>query len=254
MTNEKFFLGAPEDFKGKLKIYAPLVREIVENDEIGYYVKVLTLSQEEIEDELVKDGNEIKVFPTPYEFMLANSYHDPAYRQLVEKAFQFFCHTDICMLFDQKKILIGNAKEILEQLKIDAGQTESVMAKLSFLEEDEFFEFQNRVRAAYSLPEVEPPRPNEDPRVKRIKAKGRMREKLKAKKGGGPSLETLMAAICCMGMGITPLNIGEITYVAARTLVDMYQQKEKYQLDVDSLLAGADAKKVKPKYWIQNLK
>lgn len=254
MTNEKFFLGFPEDFHGKLEIYAPYVNDVVGNDEIGYYAKVLTLSQEEIEDELTKDGKTIERFPTPYEFLLANSYHDPAYRQLVERAFQFFCHTDICLLFEQKKILIGNAKEILEQLKIDASQTRSVEETLVFLEEDEFFDFQNRVRAAYSLPEVEPPNPNEDPRVKRIKAKGRMREKLKAKKGGGPSLVTLMAAICCMGLGITPLNIGEMTYVAARTIVDMYQQKEKYQLDVDSLLAGADSKKVKPKYWIQNLK
>ena len=31
-----------------------------------------------------------------------------------------------------------------------------------------------------------------------------------------------------------------------------YQEKEKYQLDVDSLLAGADSKKVKPKYWVNN--
>jgi hypothetical protein len=31
-----------------------------------------------------------------------------------------------------------------------------------------------------------------------------------------------------------------------------YQEKEKYQLDIESLLAGADSKKVKPKYWIAN--
>lgn len=253
MSNEKFFLGLPEDFHDKLKIYAPLVNDVVGNDEIGYYVKVLTLSQEEIEDELVKDGKEIKQFPTPYEFLLANSYHDPTYKQLVEKAFQFFCHTDICLLFEQKKILIGNAQEILEKIKITPDQTRSIEEGLVFLEEDEFFDFQNRIRAAYSLPEVEPPHPDEDPRVKRIKAKARYRDRVKAKHGGGPSLVTLMAAICCMGLGITPLNIGEMTYVAARTIIDMYQQKEKYQLDVDSLLAGADSKKVKPKYWIRNL-
>jgi hypothetical protein len=35
--------------------------------------------------------------------------------------------------------------------------------------------------------------------------------------------------------------------------MDTYQGKEKYQLDVDSLLAGADSKKIKPEYWIRNL-
>jgi hypothetical protein len=38
-----------------------------------------------------------------------------------------------------------------------------------------------------------------------------------------------------------------------RILTSMYQGKEKYELDIDSLLAGADSKKVKPKYWIKNL-
>jgi hypothetical protein len=28
--------------------------------------------------------------------------------------------------------------------------------------------------------------------------------------------------------------------------------KEKYEIDIDSLLAGADSKKIKPKYWIRN--
>jgi hypothetical protein len=55
-----------------------------------------------------------------------------------------------------------------------------------------------------------------------------------------------------MGLGITPLNIGEMSYVAMESITRKYQEKEKYQLDIESLLAGADSKKVKPKYWIAN--
>ena len=55
-----------------------------------------------------------------------------------------------------------------------------------------------------------------------------------------------------MGIGITPLNIGELSYAAVIGLLNRYQEKEQYDLDVDSLLAGADSKKVKPKYWIRN--
>ena len=61
-----------------------------------------------------------------------------------------------------------------------------------------------------------------------------------------------MAAICCMGIGITPLNIGELSYGSINTIMNMMQEKEKYDLDVRSLLAGADSKKIKPKYWIRN--
>jgi hypothetical protein len=56
-----------------------------------------------------------------------------------------------------------------------------------------------------------------------------------------------------MGLGITPLNIGEMSYAAVGILIRTYQEKEKYETDVRSLQAGADSKKIKPKYWIRNL-
>ena len=56
-----------------------------------------------------------------------------------------------------------------------------------------------------------------------------------------------------MGIGLNPLNIGEMSYVAMDAILNQYQNKEKYQIDIDSLLAGADSKKIKPIYWIRNL-
>ena len=99
------------------------------------------------------------------------------------------------------------------------------------------------------------PDPNEHPKIKAMKAKQRLRDRVKAKQNAknGITLETNLIAICCMGLGLNPLNIGEISYSALGSLTKMYQTKEKYQLDVDSLMAGADSKKIKPKYWITNL-
>ena len=68
----------------------------------------------------------------------------------------------------------------------------------------------------------------------------------------GITLFSTMASICCMGIGLTPLNIGEISYVSMQAILNQYQMKEKYEIDIDSLLAGADSKKIKPKYWIRN--
>ena len=101
---------------------------------------------------------------------------------------------------------------------------------------------------------IEPPVIDEDPRVARIKAKFRKREKMKAKKHqSGPELGALLTAICCMGIGLNPLNIGEMSYANVVWLIGMYQQQEEYDVDIRALLAGADKKKVKPKYWIRNL-
>ena len=86
-----------------------------------------------------------------------------------------------------------------------------------------------------------------------MKALARYRDKIKAKQGGGINLITSLAAICCMGIGITPLNIGEMSYAAVSILINTYQNKEKYEIDIASIQAGANSKKVNPKYWIKNL-
>ena len=70
-------------------------------------------------------------------------------------------------------------------------------------------------------------------KVAEIKRKARRAERLRAKqaakgKGDGISLYTILVSICCMGLGITPLNIGEMSYVAIEAILRKYQEKEKY--------------------------
>jgi hypothetical protein len=43
-----------------------------------------------------------------------------------------------------------------------------------------------------------------------------------------------------------------MSYASIGPIMNIYQQKEKYDLDTRALLAGADSKKIKPKYWIRN--
>jgi len=100
-----------------------------------------------------------------------------------------------------------------------------------------------------------PPDPDEDPRVRRIKEKARLRDRIKQRKGvkGGLDFYSTLVSICCMELGITPLNIGEMSYASISPIMKMYQDKMKYDLDTRQLLAGADSKKIHPKYWIRNL-
>jgi hypothetical protein len=90
--------------------------------------------------------------------------------------------------------------------------------------------------------------------ITEIKRRARERDRLKTKRGNkdGISLSTCLVAICCMGIGITPLNIGEMSYASVGEIMKVMQEKEKYDIDIRSLLAGADSKKIKPKYWIRN--
>jgi hypothetical protein len=48
MTDIRAFIGAPLNFKNKLNIYPPSVREVVTNPKFGMYAKILTITQEDI--------------------------------------------------------------------------------------------------------------------------------------------------------------------------------------------------------------
>lgn len=244
MTNAAYFLGAPSKFTDKITIYPPTVREVAANPKFWQCFKLLTISQEEIEDELANKNDNFENLPTPFEFLLINAYYSEEYADLVKEAFQLFVHQDCTLLIDAKQILIGELTDEVVNAKS--------ITDLALINDTNFFDFQNSIRLAIGAEEIEPPDPTEDIRVKRIKAKARYRDKIKAKKGMGLKLVSCLTAICCMGIGLTPLNIGEISYASIDSLMRTYQEKEKYNVDIRSLLAGADAKKVKPKYWIHN--
>lgn len=248
MIDARVFIKAPIAFKNKCNIYPPSVQEILTNPAYPQFRKILTITQEDITDELAKKESK-EVPPTPFEFLLINCYHNPAFRELTEKSFEFFIHSKITFFYEQKALVIGDLKEVVQ--KIDN------VNQLVFLQEEDYFDFQNAIRLACGDKPVKPPElpnPNEDPRIARMKAKARERDRIKARKGAsnGISIETCLVAICCMGIGLTPLNIGEMSYAAINPLMQMSQEKEKYDIDIRSLLAGADSKKIKPKYWIRN--
>lgn len=241
MSKVQSFLGYPTEFKKICLIYPPKVKDVVANTSFPIYERLLTYSQEEIEDEYVEKKIDLSTILTPFEYILNGAYNNLQFRAALSKAFMFFIHEPVIYLFDQKQIAIGDLKEVksVDQLRI--------------LKEEDFFEFQNLIRESLGRQKVEAPRPDENPRIKAMKAKARYRDKIKAKQGKNLNLLTILTSICYMDLGLNPLNIGELSYAAIPVLFAMYQEKEKYELDIDSLLAGADSKKIKPKYWIQNL-
>ena len=245
MIDERVFLGFPKNFDNLCKIYPPKIKDVIGNDKFPLYKRILTLSQEEIEDEFTEKRLDLANMLSPFETLFTNAYNNEEMRQLTNDAFFFFIHEPIMLLYEQKKIIIGDIEKVLKKIeKID---------DLKIIDDSNFFNFQNEVRAMLGEKKIDPPNPNEDPRLKRMKAKARYRDRVKAKSGKGLQLGSSLASLCCMGFGLNPLSLGELSYASVPILIRYYQEKEKYQLDVDSLLAGADAKKVKPKYWVRNI-
>lgn len=253
MNKLQTFLGLPREFQHKFLIYPPTIKEVVGTENFNQYRALLTLSQEELEDTFIKDNrkkgfNDYDKFkvPTPFEYLLANSYHSKEVEQVAKDAFYFFTRQEVTFLYEKGLIVVGNLAEELKRVNNN-------LKDLVFISEDEYFDFQNEIRVSLGENKIEKPNPNENPKVRRMKALARYRDKVKAKQGGGIDLFTTLNAICCMGIGITPLNIGELSYASIYSLLHTYQEKEKYEIDIRSIQAGADSKKVKPKYWIRKL-
>lgn len=244
MINSYAFLALPIR-KKNYSVYPPTLNDSLNNPNFTQWEGLFTTSQEELEDSIHEHNPSYDgPIPTPWLFLLGSAYEDKELENTIREAFRFFLHEEITILYENQVIVLGNLEE--ELVKVNNAE------ELRIIDEEEFFNLQNTVRTSLGIAPVEKPDPDESPRVKRMKAKARLRDRIKAKKGMGLSLGDSLVSICCMGIGLTPLNIGEISYAALGKIIDRYQRKEAYETDVKSILAGADAKKIHPKYWITN--
>ena len=244
MINSYAFLALPIR-KKNYSVYPPTLNDSLNNPNFTQWEGLFTTSQEELEDSIHEHNPSYDgPIPTPWLFLLGSAYEDKEFENTIREAFRFFLHEEITILYENQVIVLGNLEE--ELAKVNNAE------ELRIIDEEEFFNLQNTVRTSLGIAPVEKPDPDESPRVKCMKAKARLRDRVKAKKGMGLSLGDSLVSICCMGIGLTPLNIGEISYAALGKIIDRYQKKEAYETDIQSILAGADAKKIHPKYWITN--
>ena len=244
MINEKIFLGYPIDFKDICKIYPPKVKDVCGDADFAFCQTLFTITQEELEDAYVNEN--VPQIPTPFQYLLMNYHQDEGARSKILYGFKKIIGEPVTIVPELEVVIIGKAEEDLDP-NVDLENPRTI-------DKDNFFDFQNKVREAFGSKPVEKPEEDLDPRVRRYKAKIRASERILAKKkSNSTNFGTLLAAICCMGIGLTPLNIGEISYACVPWIIGMSQQKEEYDIDIRALLAGADKKKVKPKYWIKDL-
>ena len=245
MIDPSFFLGYPVPFLDICSVYPPKVKDILNEKNYPVYRKLFLSSQEDIEDEYTELKLSLDNVPTPLGYLFVMLQADPRMKAIITEGFKFFIKEPVTLLEDQKIIVIGDLKEVLKNAKS--------IEDLRIIKEENYFEFQQLLRRSIGEKEVEPYNPNENPKIKYFKAKARLRDRVKAKSKDNLTFGSTLAAICCMDLNLSPLNIGELSQAAISVLIRYYQEKTKYEIDIKSLLAGADSKKVKPQNWIRNI-
>lgn len=247
MIDPAVFLGEPIEFKEICKVYPPKVKEVIANPQTQRYIMILCWCQEDIDDILNKKNIDLNKTqkPDPFTFLMGNALNNKDFSLLIEQAIRYFTHEkDVYVLPSQLCIYLGKPEDISK------AKSPNDLRRIT---KENYFDFQNAIRAVlgFELEELDPP--NLNPIVKRVRDAARKRKRLqrKANQKNNFNHTSTMCALCAMNIGITPFNIGELPYAAINELISTYQRKERYETDIQSICAGADPKKVKPKYWVR---
>ena len=89
MSKESYFIGEPVQFKPGILIYPPKVKDVITNQLYGHFGKLLTQSQEDIEDKFLEDNNPQEIYPTPFEALLNNCYHHKQFEKIAIAADEY---------------------------------------------------------------------------------------------------------------------------------------------------------------------
>ena len=245
MVSERILMGFPLPFGRICEVYPPTLNDVLGKRNFPLYSRLLTLSQEDIWDDLAEKEGEIpKGAPTPFSRLMEGARNSKELKNRIEEAFEFFCKESVQVRTDGEIIVFTDG---IEEIK--------TIEQIRVITEENYFSFQNLIREVTGKEHLEAPVEDEHPRVALIKAKARARDRLIEKKGNQSSisLSEMLVALSCMNVGFTLLKEhGEMSYLAILELFKTAQRRERYQNDMLLISGGADAKKIRPKDWVRN--
>lgn len=205
------------------------------------YLNLICLNASEIEG-LLKD-TEISDAEGIYAFLIVTSLAQLDFRQEVQKAFKFFTHERIYLNKEDNYFYVKRSDG--EDFKVDFETFEmlqKIVKKQNYMD---------------SKKEEEVAKPIND-RARAILEKQRKGRETVARlkeKNSEDSIDfhDLVGSLAAKGNGLNILNIWNLTYYAFNDQLQRLKMIEEYSNGIQSLIAGADSKKVKLKYWIRSI-
>ena len=237
----KALFGAGYQFENICMVYPLKIKEIIGMGQEKYQeqLNLLILTSEDLYNQYKKKGIDVPKDIDVFDNLMFSCENDESFLLDMEEAFYTFIREKVQILSDLKIISIGNG---LEKRIIDKNK---------------FYKFQNILRIQNRLPIEEEAPEDESPMQRKFRLRRQERERAKRKnnkeKGEPVHFHDLISSLCVYNIGVNLQNVGDLSIYAFHELLDRVQEKERYDLDIRSLLAGADPKKVKPKNWIRKL-
>jgi phenylalanyl-tRNA synthetase alpha subunit len=239
ISKEKFLCGLPTEIEGLCLVYPLKLREIAQVGIKNFYtyLNIFTLSKEDV-DEFVAQNN-WKIDISPFQFHLGNALADQHYYKDFCEAFKLFLHVaDITILQENEAIILDNDRNRV-------------------MKEEQFNVIQQIIRAQNCVDNEDDVVGNKPANEKAAEIIRKIQEgkRIRAKNKKESSLEfyDLVASLAAGGNNLNIINVWDLTYYAFNDQFRRMQMKEEYENNVQSLLAGADSKKIKLKHWIRKI-
>ncbi len=232
------FVGVPSQLSDVCKIYPLKMKEIIEMGELTYNSKLglLLLNETQIIDIIKeKTGEELSVDQVnPLLYLLASTEYNDGFLLDLQKAFYTFIKEEVLFLPKINSILVG-APEERRLITVD-----------NFQDFQNILKIQNCKEVTSEIPKDETPweRKMRINREKVAQAKRRQ-----ANKNG--KTQTLLERLEIAA--VYGIDYRNETFYGMNQLIRRHQAKEKWDMDMAMLCAGADSKKIKTKYWGENL-
>ena len=205
-------------------VYPVTLSEIAQLGEEKFFhmLNLLTITTEDINAETAM---------SPFDFLLVNSVNSDFFLEL-QNAFSTFIREEITILPRERAIRIGD-KLMYEK---DFIQLQKILSLQNNLEED---------KDSMSNPA--------DAEAARIIAKIKEGKEKIGKNEMKVELSDLVSCLAAKGNGINIFNVWELSYYSFNDMFKRLKMIEDYDVNMRSILAGADPKKVQLKHWIRNI-
>lgn len=228
------YMGCGSPLLEVCKIYPLTIKEIIE---LGYstyktYLSTLLLDEVAISQHIKeKTGEDIspeKIDPLTY--LLSSAEQNDSFLLEVQSMFSTFIKEDVLLLPEISSVVIGDPL----QRRIINSQN--------------FKDFQEILRIQNGQKIKPPPPPNETPGERKMRLLREKVEAVKAKKNESDS-EGMPFSVFLEIADVFGINLEKCTVYAFYKLVARHQAREKWNQDIQMLCAGAEADKLKTKYW-----
>lgn len=231
----KLLAGFPIEMSdGTCFIYPATLRDIAAlgTEQYFKYLNVLTLSEEDIKKFTLEENN-------VFIFLTLTCKNSEVFKREFISAIKYFTKEEVTFLEELDSFVIGDFEES------------------RILGEDNFFEFQKILSTQNGMNTNEVRYTGEDEAAKMIKAKlAKAREKVDKSKSFSeekqPDLVDLISSLCSRDS----LNICEVLdtpYYSFNIQFKRMRMYEEYETGLQSIMAGADPKKIKLKDWIRSI-